>query len=96
MTTSAALNVSLEKIKRRFTKRIRGFKELSCKKRLETLSIQSLVQSCICHDLVLTFKCLYGYTAISPDSLGLQVFTAPTRAKSICLVHYKAKSTNIA
>ncbi len=95
-SSGVSLNASLERVQRRYTKRICGLKDVPYEQRLCVLGLSTLAKRRLYHDLVLTYKCLHGILAVSHQSLGLQLSQAPTRAGGLRLVHYKPKSKIIA
>ena len=73
---SVATRDLIERVQRRYTKRIRGYPDMSYSKRLEMLQLESLKSQKLYHDMLLTFKCLHGYTSASPDAFGLELHSA--------------------
>ena len=64
------LTESLEKVQRRFTKRIVGMYNLTYHQILTCLDLESLELRKLCADLLLVYKILLGLTALrSEDSL---------------------------
>ena len=56
---SVAARDLIERVQRRYTKRIRGYTDMSHFKRLEMLQLESLKNRRLYHDMLLTFKCLH-------------------------------------
>jgi len=52
----------VEKVQRRFTKRLLGLRHLSYPDRLQMLDLQSLERRRLSHDLILVYKILHGLT----------------------------------
>ena len=52
----------VEKVQRRFTKRLSGLRHLSYPDRLQMLDLQSLERRRLSHDLMLVYKILHGLT----------------------------------
>ena len=85
---SVAARDLIERVQRRYTKRIRGYTDMSYSKHLEMLLLESLKNRRLYHDMLLTFKCLHGYTSASPDAFGLKLRFASTRASCLRLEHF--------
>ena len=66
---SISLNSTLEKVQRKYTKRMNGLKDLSYERHLSVLSLQSLIQRLQYNDLVLTYKCLHALLAVTYGNL---------------------------
>jgi ribonuclease P/MRP protein subunit RPP40 len=78
LTVSAS--ALLERVQRRYTKRVRGLTHLPYDQRLQLLRLETLAQRRTVSDMVLTYKSLRGLTSVLPAALGLQVSSAPTRS----------------
>ncbi len=72
----------IEKIQRRFTKRIPGLSELSYDERLKKLSAHSLKTRRLILDLTLLYKILNNLTSLDPDALFVQDKEGTTRGHS--------------
>ena len=69
----------IERVQRRFIKRLRGLRLLSYEDRLDYLYIDKLEDWRRRADLITVFKVLLGLLAIDAPSIGVQLSTAPTR-----------------
>jgi hypothetical protein len=94
--SASAVSELIERVQRRYTKRIKGFENLPYVQRLEKLKLDSLAHRRFYHDVLLAYKCLYGYIASRPSSLGLQVSQASTRRGGLRFDHRKPKTSVIA
>ena len=66
---------TLEKVQRRFTKRLNALRYLSHPDRLQVFSLESLERRLVNYDLILVYKMLHGLTACtSSHNLKLQEF----------------------
>jgi len=66
---------TLEKVQRRFTKRLNALRHLSFADRLQVLSLESLERRQVNCDLIFVYKMLHGLTACtSSHNLTLQEF----------------------
>jgi len=66
----------VEKVQRRFTKRLSGLRHLSYSDRLQVLGLQSLERRRLSHDLILVYKIFHGLTQSTlSNNLKLQQFT---------------------
>ena len=61
----------IERVQRRFSKWLRGMRNLSYKERLNTLNALTLQNRRILSDMVLTYKCLHDRLNCSPADIGL-------------------------
>ena len=61
----------IERVQRRFTKCLRGMRNLSYKERLNTLNVLTLKNRRILADMVLTYECLHDRLNCSPADIGL-------------------------
>jgi len=59
--------MSLEQVKRRFTKRLRSLRDLSYEKRLSLLNLQSLEVRRLHYDLTWCYKILFRLVCVNPD-----------------------------
>ena len=81
---------TLEKVQRRFTKRLSGLRHLSYADRLQVLSLESLERRRVNYDLILVYKILHGLTDCTlSHNLTLQEFNKTRRhpyklVKSFC------------
>jgi hypothetical protein len=91
--TSVCLERDIEKVQRRFTKKLRGMSALSYEDRLQHLRLDKLSTRRQCIDLVTAYKALHGNLDISPASIGVELSHAPTRANATGLVVRRAAST---
>jgi len=58
---------SIESVQRKFTKRLRGFSQLTYQDRLKRLSFPTLEQRCLLLDLILCYKIVFGLTNVQCD-----------------------------
>ena len=86
----------VERVQRRFTKRMRGYSNIPYEMRLEKLQLPTLACRKQYHDLLFTYKCLHEYIPIKPEIFGLQLSQAPTRSGGLRLLHSKPKSKALA
>ena len=78
---TVGLQKDLERVQRRFTKKLFGLGDMSYVKRLAHLHLNTLVYRCNHADLVIAYKALHGLLGISKDSIGLQLQArVPTRS----------------
>jgi hypothetical protein len=77
---TVSTSILLERVQRRYTKRVRGMTNLPYDQRLQLLHLETLAQRRTVSDMVLTYKSLRGLTPVLPATLGLQVSSAPTRS----------------
>ena len=82
----------LERVQRKFTKRLVGAAGLNYSKRLEFFGLASLEIRRSCYDMLLCFKCLHSMMAVASDDIGLQLCGGPTRANNLRMQHYKPRS----
>ena len=68
----------LERVQRRFTKRMRGYENLLYGDRLTSLNLDSLVRRRLYHDMLLVFKASHGFASSKPESFSLKLSRAPT------------------
>ena len=86
----------LERVQRRFTKRLFGLGDLSYVERLAHLHLDTLVDRRNHADLVTAYKALHGLLGISKESIGLQLQTrVPTRSHGTDFVVHKAINNNV-
>ena len=57
----------VESVQRKFTKRLPGCSHLSYPDRLVRLNLDSLVVRRLRHDLILTYKIVFGLTDMNPE-----------------------------
>ena len=84
---NAATRDLIERVQRRYAKRIRGYIDMSYSKRPKMLQLESLKNRRLYHDMLSTFKCVHGYTSASPDAFGLKLRYASMRAGGARLEH---------
>jgi len=58
---------TVERVQRRFTKRLPGFKNLTYTERLKRLKLPSLELRRLYNDLIWCYKILFGYVDVSSD-----------------------------
>ena len=93
--TMIGLQNNLERVQRRFTKRLRGLSDRSYVERLTHLHLITLLDRHNHADLVTAYKALHGLLGISKDSIGLQLQTkVPTRSHETDFVVHKAINNN--
>ena len=83
----------LERVQRKFTKRLVGAAGLNYSQRLEVFGLASLEMCRSYYDMLLCFKCLHSMMAVASD---LQLCGGPTRENNLRLQHYKPQSVVIA
>jgi hypothetical protein len=86
---SVSLSDSVERVQRRFTKRIHG---LPYEERLRILELDTLSARRKHIDLITAYKALRGDLGIDPLSIGLVVSTAPTRGHNCNLYCLRPKN----
>ena len=69
----------IERVQRRYTKSIRGLRDLSYSDRLSSLGALTLENHRLFNDMVTEYESLHSITNFSPDSLGLSTVTSNTR-----------------
>ena len=80
----------MERVQRRFTKRLRGFSALSYADRLKELGAHTLAMRRNCADAVLIHRALHGVINYPACDLGVRISTNHTRGDSIRLVQRRA------
>ena len=80
---------TLERVQRRFTKRIKGCFKLTYNELLSALRLDTLTCRRLYHDALIAYKSLHGYAAVTPVSLGLELSQAPTRRGGVRFKHIK-------
>ena len=94
--TTIGLQNDLERVQRRFTKRLRGLGDMSYVERLTHLRLDTLLDRRNHVDLVTAYKAQHGLLGISKDSVGLQLQTrVPTRSHGTDFVVHKAINNNV-
>ncbi len=63
----------IERVQRRFTKRIKGYASLTYKQQLTELNLDALHYLHFYHNMLLVYKSLKGYMNITPSSIGLEL-----------------------
>jgi len=63
---------NIEKVQRRFTKRLHGLKDLSYAERLQCLNIPSLELRRLHLDLLFCYKIMFGLVCVNPGVLRLR------------------------
>jgi len=58
---------SIESVQRKFTKHLRGFSQLTYQDRLKRLSLPTLEQRRLLHDLILCYKIVFGLINVQCD-----------------------------
>ena len=86
---------TLDRVQRRFTKRIKRCFKLTYDERLSALRLDTLACSRLYHDALLAHKSLHRYTAVTPGSLGLELSQAPTRRGGVRFKHIKPNADMI-
>ena len=95
--TRIGLQKDLERVQRRFTRRLRGLRDMPYDKRLEHLQLISLKDRRLHADLAMAFKALRNVLGVSANTIGLQLQSnAPTRSNGINLVVHKAVNETVA
>jgi hypothetical protein len=82
----------LENVQRRYTKRIRGFADLSYDKRIEKLQLDTLATRRYMGDVILIYKIIHMLVPASLISVGLQLSSAPTRSAGLKLKHFRPRT----
>ena len=80
---------AIEKVQRRYTKKISGLSHLSYNDRLRELHALSLSQRRQYTDMVTTYKYLHGLTDCAASDVGLELATAPTRGRGLRLFQHR-------
>lgn len=80
---------AIEKVQRRYTKKISGLSHLSYNDRLRELHALSLSQRRQYTDMVTTYKYLHGLTDCAASDVGLELATAPTRGRGLRLSQHR-------
>ena len=94
--TTVGLQKDLERVQRRFTKRLFVLGDTSFVERLVHLHLNTLDDRRNHTDLVIAYKVLYGLLGISKDSIGLQLQArVPTRSHRTDFVVHKAINNNV-
>ena len=78
---------TLERVQRKFTKRIKGCYKLTYDKRLSALRLDTLACRRLYHDALLAYKSLHGYTAVTLGSMGFELSQPPTRRSGVRFKH---------
>jgi hypothetical protein len=89
---SVSLSDSVERVQRRFTKRIHGLRWLPYEERLRILELDTLSARRKHIDLITAYKALRGDLGIDPLSIGLVVSTTPTRGQNCNLYCFRPKN----
>ena len=82
----------IEKVQRRFTKRLFGLEDLTYKERLELLNLPSLELRRLYLDLILCYKIVFGLVGVNFDDFFTFSPSSQTRGHSYKL--YKPRCTN--
>ena len=77
---SVSMGQDIDRVQRRFTKRLRGLPLLSYN-RSAYLHLDKLEDRRRRADLITLFKVLHALLAIDATSIDVQLFTAPTRSR---------------
>jgi hypothetical protein len=93
--TTIRLQNDLERVQRRFTKRLCGTTAMSYEERLAHLHLPSLQVRRRRADFIMAYKILHGAVDISADSIGLKVqSSAATRSNGLDLLFHKPNNNN--
>jgi hypothetical protein len=90
--SSAGLTQDIERVQRRFTKRLRGLRALAYDDRLSRLNLVSLETRRRHADLLMMFKVLNGHIEITSRSIGLALSQAFTRGSGVNLSIQRARN----
>ena len=88
--SSVGMVQDIERVQRRFTKRLRGLRVLSYEDRLTYLHLDKLEDRRRRDDLIIVFKFLHGLLAIDAANIGVQLSTAHTRSHDLGLIVHRA------
>ena len=75
--SSMASRGMLEKVQHRFTKRMKGYENISCDERFTSFNINSLARRRRYHNMLLVFKASHGFAFSKPKSFGFELSRAP-------------------
>lgn len=78
--STISLQQDIERVQRRFTKRLHGMRPLPYEERLAHLHLESLTERRCRADLLTVYKVLHNALDVRPHNVGLQLSTASTRA----------------
>ena len=87
----------LEKVQRRFTKAIKGLRDLTYVERLRELQALTIANRMIYADMVFIHKCLHGKVNVAASDLGLFPRSSNTRADGRRLIqrHTDCRTSNL-
>ena len=92
---SVGMVQDIERVQRRFTKLLRGLRLLSYEDCLTYLHLDKLEDRRRRTDLITVFKVLHALPAIDATSIGVQLFTAPTRSRELGLIVHRAINNTV-
>jgi len=84
---------AVEKVQKRFTKKLPGMKNMNYYKRLKTLNVESLELRRIRLDLLYTYKILFGLVDVNANELFIPVYNDNRRGHSFKLFRPTCKSS---
>jgi Reverse transcriptase (RNA-dependent DNA polymerase) len=93
--TAVACTGSLEKVQRRFTKRLPGMRTLGYDERLEALHLESLEERRLRAELLMVFSILHNRVALDSDSIGITLSDTSTRSQGANLVVRRAVNGSV-
>ena len=93
--SSVGMVQDIERVQRRFTKRLRGLRLLSYEDHLAYLHLDKLENRQRRADLITVFKVLHGLLAIDVTNIGVQLSMAATRSHGLGLIVHRAINNTV-